>query len=889
MLYLSGVGTIYPPGTKDPSFSGSQATVLTSTATMNSAMTIKTRDGDTASNWTSGTKPSGVVEVTLDLGRERQVTGVKWMTAYNGYADKFTVRLMDASYRSTLLGIFGNPGGSRTWYGVATQPKTARWVKFYFENPNDDYVVGSISEIQVFAADTTNNPPPPGTPRPGFAGSKLPVTGVTATMNGAAAFKMNDDNTGSNWTSGTEPDGVVTLTFDLGTEREITGVRWMTAYLGYLDRFTVRIMDTSYRSTTLGVFGNPTSSGVYHGVAVSPAVRGRWVKVYIENPNHDYVVGSIAELQIFGTGLGASSVPATAGTADPQFGGAKLPVVSSTASSNAWQSGKTHDGNPLSNWVSEGNPQAPVTLTYDLGADTPLTGVKWLTAFNGYADAFTVEARASDGTVTSLGNFTNPGQSRVWFGVASDGVTARYVDLVFTNPNLDPLVGSIGEVEIWGLAAAPVASPVASPQARPIASPIASPEASPISIEDETSEASPVADSSEPDASPVAEEPAAATPEVVEDESPEASPEVMEPATEPTPTEPVEEPQASPAVVVPTPTETLEPTATTEPTPTVEPTAAVSQAFISGTDGDLVNCRMSPVDGEVIAGLEEGTPIEVVGPAVDGWYPVTCEGQQGYISTDFVMLGTPEPDAAAPTATEPVEPTATEEPVVEETPYPVYDTGDTEQSGSAWFASDNDPGTWWSVVPSLHPEQVRLYFDLGSVVPIDRLTLNLATWDQLPSFEIWLSEDADIWFNATPDGIDGWNLERDVDLNFSLGFDARYVRIVIPNVPASGLGEVGGIRQIDIWTGDINETRYLTALGNPTTPEPAPVEPTATREPEEFAEPTEIPDDVIEPTATEEPVFEATATTEPGGEDSGGPLPDEEDVQQPDDTIGTPA
>jgi|GEM_PF-2087373 len=755
-----GGPTTPPTGTVNPVFSGSQATVLTSTATMNSAATIKTRDGDTASNWTSGSRPTGQVVITLDLGRERSVTGVKWMTAYNGFADQFTVRLMNENYGSATLGTFTNPGSTRTWYGVATAPKTARWVKLYFDNPNNDYVVGSISEIQVFASDTANNPPPPGYPRPGFAGNELRVTGISATMNSWAAPLMVDSSLTSNWTSGSRPSGTVTVTVDLGADRDITGVKWMTAYLGYMDKFTINVMNTSYQSTTLGTFGNPTASGVYHGVSVNSPVRGRWVKIYIENPNNDYVVGSIGDISVFGYG----------------------------------------------------------------GSGASLT-----------AQSATPEAMAS-----------------------------------------------------------PVASPVASPEVN--ASPVVNPEldtaATPVTVPDDEQ----AADASPEAVEPVTTDPGddmAASPEVVESAPPTeeqggASPEVVEPGTEQIPT--------------------LEPTATesVEPTVTVEPTAAVSQGFISGTDGAVVNCRVSPVDGEVIAGLEEGTIIEVTGPAEGGWYQVSCAGQTGYVSADFVTLGTPEsgPDPT-PTATEPVagddgaaspdaeEPTATAtEPVeAEDVPYPVVDTGDTEQSGAAWLASDNDPGTWWTAVPSVNPEQVRLYFDLGSVVPIDHLTINLATWDQLPNFEIWLSEDAGTWFNATPGGINGWNLERDVDVAIDLGFDARYVRIVIPNADESGLGEVGGIRQVNIWPGDINATQYLTALGNPTTPEPALVEPTATTEPEPTA--TEVVEEGIEPTATREPeeVFEptATATTAPVGDDSGELPPDGGDLPQPGEAEGTPA
>jgi hypothetical protein len=270
----------------------------------------------------------------------------------------------------------------------------------------------------------------------------------------------------------------------------------------------------------------------------------------------------------------------------------------------------------------------------------------------------------------------------------------------------------------------------------------------------------------------------------------------------------------------------------------------------------------------VIATLDEGDVVDVLGPVEDGWYPVGCDGQPGFIAAEFVTLGPPPvADQASPTATTggdvATEPTATTEPTLEatataevtETPYPIVDTGDTENSNAAWLASDDDSGTYWSVYPGLAPEQTRLYVDLGSVVPIDHLTLNLATWDQLPYFEIWLSEDADTWYNATPQGIDGWNLERDVDLVIELGYDARYVRLVIPNIADSGLSEVGGIRQLDIWPGDIEQTQYLTALGNPTTPTPEQV-------PEEDVVPTEVPTE-DEALPTDEPTEEAIPTDEP--------------------------
>ncbi|MEJ7837772.1 MAG: S8 family peptidase, partial [Thermomicrobiales bacterium] len=152
MLFLgSATSVTNPPGQMTPSFAGSNVPIASSSATMNSAASAKTWDGNTESNWTSGTTPSGQVILTLDLGKNVDISGVKWMTAFNGYADQFTVRGINSSYQSRTLGKFGNPGQTRTFYGVGVpDPVVVRWIKFYFDNPNLDSVVGSISEIQVW-------------------------------------------------------------------------------------------------------------------------------------------------------------------------------------------------------------------------------------------------------------------------------------------------------------------------------------------------------------------------------------------------------------------------------------------------------------------------------------------------------------------------------------------------------------------------------------------------------------------------------------------------------------------------------------------------------------------------------------------------------------------
>ncbi|HEY7030026.1 MAG TPA: C40 family peptidase [Thermomicrobiales bacterium] len=65
--------------------------------------------------------------------------------------------------------------------------------------------------------------------------------------------------------------------------------------------------------------------------------------------------------------------------------------------------------------------------------------------------------------------------------------------------------------------------------------------------------------------------------------------------------------------------------------------AVVGVATIAGTNGDGVRCRADASTGAaIITVLPEGTSVELTGDAVDGWQPVNCAGQGGFVSTDYV-------------------------------------------------------------------------------------------------------------------------------------------------------------------------------------------------------------------------------------------------------------
>ncbi len=419
----------------------------------------------------------------------------------------------------------------------------------------------------------------------------------------------------------------------------------------------------------------------------------------------------------------------------------------------------------------------------------------------------------------------------------------------------------------------PTVSPTEEPTATP--SPTEEPTATPTQALPATPAALPTDESTAPStpteeptttpavtvtATPSPTEDVPATPAALPTEEPTVTPSpTQEPTATPSPTTPptdeptpaalpTEEPTATPSPE-PTATPTEEPTATPSPE---DPTAtvaleAVTTGVVAGTGGQNVRCRAEPsTDGAIIAELAEGVTVPVTGPEANGWIPVTCgDGQAGYISAQFLAVDGQAPQTGSdPTATVPDEtataesgagespaavptedvPTAvtTGEPtaVPTETPYPVVRVVDSEQSETGFRAIDQDPETIWSVYPSVSPDEVWLLLDLGQVRPIDRVTYELGRWNTLPVFELWLSEDGETWWNVST--VNGWNLAPDVEYNEALGFDARFAMIVVPDVEASGLGEIGGFREIGVWPGEA--TQSLSVLGNPTTPEPLPAE-----------------------------------------------------------------
>ena len=165
------------------------------------------------------------------------------------------------------------------------------------------------------------------------------------------------------------------------------------------------------------------------------------------------------------------------------------------------------------------------------------------------------------------------------------------------------------------------------------------------------------------------------------------------------PFNPTEEPTLEPTIeptIEPTAEPTLAPTPTAAPTPTPAPIMEVT------TGGRNLNVRLSPVNGDVVAKLPNGTRLEVLGTE-NGWSRIRATMPDGSVVEGFVMddyLSDVEPTAApatpTPAATATAQPGAATTPAPlpsgEPTPAPAESAAKVNTSGSA-LRLRSDPST----------------------------------------------------------------------------------------------------------------------------------------------------------------------------------------------------
>lgn len=96
-------------------------------------------------------------------------------------------------------------------------------------------------------------------------------------------------------------------------------------------------------------------------------------------------------------------------------------------------------------------------------------------------------------------------------------------------------------------------------------------------------------------------------------------------------------------------------TSSGNPTPTPTPTTGTTTYWtVSNTGGAGLNCRTQPsTTGTIITILPAGTRVEARGAVSNGWLPVRCGGQSGWVSASYVVLSSTSGNPTPPPPTSP--------------------------------------------------------------------------------------------------------------------------------------------------------------------------------------------------------------------------------------------
>ena len=116
--------------------------------TGNSSNSALAYDEDFETSWeTTAEEPPPNAYVWFDLGSPVEVVAIEWMVARRGTADSFAIDVSLDGETWTQVAVKSN-GAVNEWRSVRWRG-TARFVRFFFANPNQDAVIGYLSEVRI--------------------------------------------------------------------------------------------------------------------------------------------------------------------------------------------------------------------------------------------------------------------------------------------------------------------------------------------------------------------------------------------------------------------------------------------------------------------------------------------------------------------------------------------------------------------------------------------------------------------------------------------------------------------------------------------------------------------------------------------------------------------
>ena len=234
---------------------------------------------------------------------------------------------------------------------------------------------------------------------------------------------------------------------------------------------------TKRNGKPVGVWQEKTTSVTY-----------RYIRFRFENPHHDLYLGGLAEVQVWAPGTapplpsaGATATPTRTPTATTPPNG-NYPMYGSSRSSNSTLPKAVWDGDLNTTWQTNGEDVPNSAYVYvTIGSVLPIGTIRWIYGTADIGDDLTIQVSNDKVTWTDVHTAGNAPVGE-WQAVNLTDVSGKYIRWFFRNPNNDPVIGGLAEVEIYAPGAykgdvEPSATPTGSATAEPSA------EASPASPE----------------------------------------------------------------------------------------------------------------------------------------------------------------------------------------------------------------------------------------------------------------------------------------------------------------------------------------------------------------------------------------------------------------------
>jgi uncharacterized protein YkwD len=123
--------------------------IVGSARTENSSESNVVYDGDLTTAWRTTTDdPPGAAYVWLDLGQVYELTAIEWFFSQAGGADQLAIDISTDRETWTQITRKGN-GAVNQWRRLEWRGE-ARYIRFFFANPNEDDVLGYLAEVRVY-------------------------------------------------------------------------------------------------------------------------------------------------------------------------------------------------------------------------------------------------------------------------------------------------------------------------------------------------------------------------------------------------------------------------------------------------------------------------------------------------------------------------------------------------------------------------------------------------------------------------------------------------------------------------------------------------------------------------------------------------------------------